>query len=198
MSVTAVPLRPIAKGSLTKLWVGIGLLAVGGVGAAWYTTSAQVAMATPPAAFLATNAKRSDVKTTPSGLQYQVIREGTGPRATAQDVVLVDYDGKLANGETFDASARHGGPATLPVSGLIPGWVEGLQLMNQGSKYRFWIPPELGYGPQGAGDGVIPPNALLVFDVDLQAIMPRQALGGMGGAMGGMGGTPHGEMPPGM
>ncbi len=195
MSVTAVPLRPIAKGSLTKLWVGIGLLVAAGVGTAWYTTSAQVAMATPPAVFLANNAKRSDVKTTPSGLQYQVIREGTGPRATAQDVVLVDYDGKLANGETFDASARHGGPATLPVSGLIPGWVEGLQLMNQGSKYRFWIPPELGYGPQGAGDGVIPPDSLLIFDVDLQAIMPRSALGGMG--MGGMGGAPHGEMPAG-
>ncbi|MET0270927.1 MAG: FKBP-type peptidyl-prolyl cis-trans isomerase [Sphingomonas sp.] len=196
MSVTAVPLRPIAKGSLTKLWVGVGLLVAAGVGAAWYSTSAQVAMATPPAQFLAGNAKRSDVKTTASGLQYQVIREGSGPRATAQDVVLVDYDGKLANGETFDASARHGGPATLPVSGLIPGWVEGLQLMNQGSKYRFWIPPELGYGPQGAGDGVIPANALLIFDVDLQAIMPRQAMMGMGG-MGG-GAAPHGEMPAGM
>lgn len=193
MSVTAVPLRPISKGSLTKLWVGVGLLAAAGVGAAWYTTSAQVAMATPPAEFLAHNARRANVKTTPSGLQYEVIREGSGPRATAQDVVLVDYDGKLANGETFDASARHGGPATLPVGGLIPGWVEGLQLMNQGAKYRFWIPPELGYGPQGAGDGVIPPNALLVFDVDLQAIMPRQAMMGMGG----MGGAPHGEMPAG-
>ncbi len=197
MSVTAVPLRPIAKGSLTKLWVGIGLLAAAGVGAAWYSTSAQVAMATPPAEFLASNAKRSDVKTTPSGLQYQVIREGNGPRATAQDVVLVDYDGKLANGQTFDASARHGGPATLPVGGLIPGWVEGLQLMNQGAKYRFWIPPELGYGPQGAGDGVIPPNALLIFDVDLQAIMPRQAMMGMGGMGGGGMGAPHGEMPAG-
>ena len=197
MSVTAVPLRPIAKGSLTKLWVGIGVLVAAGVGLAWQTTSAQVAMATPPAEFMARNAKRSDVKTTPSGLQYQVIREGTGPRATLQDVVLVDYDGKLANGETFDASARHGGPATLPVGGLIPGWVEGLQLMNAGAKYRFWIPPELGYGPQGAGDGVIPPNALLIFDVDVQGIMPRSALGGMG-MSGGMGGAPHGGMPAGM
>lgn len=200
MSVTAVPLRPVAKGTLTKLWVGIGLLAAAGAGFAWHSTSAQVAMAMPAAEFLAANAKRSDVKTTPSGLQYQVIRDGTGPRATAQDVVMVDYDGKLANGETFDASARHdnGAPATLPVSGLIPGWVEGLQLMNQGAKYRFWIPPELGYGPQGAGGGVIPPNALLVFDVDLKAILPRQA-GGMGGmeGMGGMGGAPHGEMPAG-
>lgn len=193
MSVTAVPLRPIAKGSLTKLWVGIGLLVAGGLGLAWHTTSAQVAMATPPAQFLAHNARRSDVKTTPSGLQYQVIREGTGPRATARDVVLVDYDGKLANGETFDASARHGGPATLPVSGLIPGWVEGLQLMNQGSKYRFWIPPELGYGPQGAGDGVIPPNSLLIFDVEVKGIMPRAALGGMGGAS--QGEMPAGAMP---
>ena len=119
--------------------------------------------------------------------------------------MIVDYDGKLANGETFDASSRHGGPATLPVSGLIPGWVEGLQLMNVGSHYRFWIPPELAYGPAGAGDGVIPPNALLVFDVTLHAIQPQAAMGGMGalGGMGGMGGpggpagagaNPHGGL----
>jgi FKBP-type peptidyl-prolyl cis-trans isomerase FkpA len=204
MSVTAVPLRPIAKGSLAKLWIGLGLLAAGGVGLAWHTTASQVAMATPPAEFLAQNGKRSDVKTTASGLQYQVIHEGTGAKATLQDVVMVDYDGKLANGETFDASARHdnGAPATLPVGGLIPGWVEGLQLMNQGAKYRFWIPPELGYGAQGAGGGVIPANALLIFDVDLKAILPRQAMGGMGvpgmeSMGGGMGGAPHGEMPAG-
>jgi FKBP-type peptidyl-prolyl cis-trans isomerase len=192
--VTAVPLRPIAKGSLAKLWIGIAVVAAAAVGGAWVATSKQVAMATPPAEWLAKNAHRSGVVTTPSGLQYEIITPGHGPRATSSDIVVVDYDGKLANGETFDASSRHGGPATLPVSGLIPGWVEGLQLMNTGAHYRFWIPPDLGYGPNGAGDGVIPPNALLVFDVTLHAIAPAQqgmGLGGMGsmdGAMPGHGG----------
>lgn len=193
MSVTAVPLRPIAKGSLVKLWVGIGLLAAVGVGFAYWSTTAQVAMATPPTEFLAANAKRAGVQTTASGLQYKVLEEGAGPRAQVQDVVVVNYDGQLANGESFDASARHGGPATLPVGGLIPGWVEGLQLMNRGAKYRLWIPPQLGYGEQGAGEGVIPPNSLLVFDVELLEILPSQ--GGVGGlGMGGMGGAPHGEV----
>ncbi|MBV9842959.1 MAG: FKBP-type peptidyl-prolyl cis-trans isomerase [Sphingomonadaceae bacterium] len=194
--VTAVPLRPIAKGSLTKLWIGIGAVVLVAVAGAWTATSKQVAMAMPAGDFLARNAKRAGVVTTPSGLQYEVLAPGHGPHATSSDIVIVDYDGKLANGETFDASSRHGGPATLPVSGLIPGWVEGLQLMNVGSHYRFWIPPELGYGPAGAGDGVIPPNALLVFDVTLHGIQPGSAgVGGMGG-MGGadMGGSPHGGM----
>lgn len=187
--VTAVPLRPIKKGSLVKLWTGIGLIAAVAVGFAWCSTSAQVAMSTPPAEFLAANKTRSGVITTASGLQYEILEPGNGPSPSAQDAVIVEYDGKLANGETFDASARHGGPATLPVGGLIPGWVEGLQLMKTGGKYRFWIPPELGYGETGAGNGVIPANALLIFDVKLVAILPRQSgLGGMGG------GAPHGDV----
>ena len=187
-NVTAVPLRPIPRAGLVLLWLGIAALIVAAVALAWSGTGAQVAMSQPPEQFLADNAKRSGVVTTPSGLEYKVIREGSGPRATAQDVVKVNYDGKLANGKTFDASANHGGAATLPVGGLIPGWDEGLQLMNRGAKYRFWIPPSLGYGPQGAGDGVIPPDALLVFDVELLDIIPRPT--GMGG-MEGMG-APHG------
>lgn len=187
--VTAVPLRPIPRAGLVMLWCGIAALIVAAVTLAWTGTRAQVAMSQPPEAFLAQNAKRSGVMTTPSGLEYQVVREGSGPRATAQDVVLVNYDGKLANGKTFDASATHGGPATLPVGGLIPGWVEGLQLMNKGSKYRFWIPPSLGYGPQGAGDGVIPPDALLVFDVELLEIAARPPAGS---GLGGMEAPPHG------
>jgi FKBP-type peptidyl-prolyl cis-trans isomerase len=157
-------------------------------------TKAQVAMAQPPEVFLAANAKRSGVVTTPSGLQYKVERTGSGSNATAQDLVIVNYDGQLANGESFDTSAKHGGPATLPVGGLIPGWVEGLQLMNKGSKVRFWIPPQLGYGPQGAGNGVIPPNALLVFDVEMLEIVSRQPGAGMGmPGMSGMGGM---DQPP--
>ena len=186
--VTAVPLLPIKKGSLVKLWIGLAAVAAIGIATAWAGTARQVAMAEPAADFLARNAHKSGVVVTGSGLQYQVIEAASGPKPQASDLVVVEYDGKLANGTSFDSSARHGGPATLPVSGLIPGWVEGLQLMNTGSKVRFWIPPELGYGPQGAGDGVIPPNALLVFDVKLLAVQP-QAPG-----MGGIGGMPGGAM----
>lgn len=187
--VTAVPLLPIKKGSMLKLWIGVALAAAAGTAAAWVGTARQVAMAEPAEVFMARISKQDGVVTTASGLRYKVLTEGSGPKAAATDMVVVDYDGKLANGESFDSSARHGGPATLPVGGLIPGWVEGLQLMNAGSKYRFWIPPELGYGEQGAGDGVIPPNAVLEFDVSLIAIAPQPGMGGMGmpphGAMGG-------------
>ncbi|MFD1949409.1 FKBP-type peptidyl-prolyl cis-trans isomerase [Sphingomonas arantia] len=194
--VTAVPLRPIAKGSLTKLWIGIGVAFAAAIGFAWVGTRAQVALAQPASEFLASNAKKSGVQTTPSGLQYQVIKPGTGPRATAQDTAIVTYDGKLADGSTFDASESHGGPTPMPVGRMIPGFSEGLQLMNAGSKYRFWISPELGYGPQAmpdprTGKVVIPANSLLVFDVEMLGIAPPQP--GMGG-MGGMGGG----MPPGM
>jgi len=191
--VTAVPLRPIAKGSLTKLWLGIGLLIVVGVGAAYMGTAKQVAMAQPASEFLAANARKSGVVTTASGLQYEVLKPGKGPHPKPSDIVIVNYEGRLANGEAFDSSARSGGPATLPVGGLIPGWVEGIQLMQPGAKYRFWIPPELGYGPMGAGQGVIPPNALLIFDVELLATAPApRGMGGMPGGMEGMPGGPEG------
>jgi FKBP-type peptidyl-prolyl cis-trans isomerase FkpA len=185
--VTAVPLRPIKKGSLVTLWLGVVLIAAVGAAVAYKGTSRQVAMAEPASDFLTRNAKKSGVVTTPSGLQYQVIEEGKGPKPQPTDMVVVEYEGKLANGETFDASANHGGPATLPVGGLIPGWVEGLQLMSPGAKYRFWVPPQLGYGETGAG-GVIPPDALLIFDVRLLAVAPQQP------GMGGIGMPPQGEI----
>lgn len=182
--VTAVPLRPIPRRSLVLLWVGIGLLAAVGAGVAWCGTSSQVAMAQPAGEYMAANGKKAGVITTPSGLQYQILKEGTGPKPGPNDTVLVEYDGKLANGESFDSSARQGGPAALPVAGgMIPGWGEGLQLMPQGSKYRFWMPPELAFGERGAADK-IPPNAVAIFDVELLAIAPPQAMG-MGGMHGG-------------
>lgn len=182
--VTAVPLRPIAKGSLVKLWVGVALVLAVGVGAAYYGTHKQVVMAQTPEEYLAANAKRSGVMTTASGLQYEVLKEGSGPKPTPADLVLVDYEGKLVSGEIFDASARHGGPQPLPVSGMIPGWTEGLQLMPKGAKYRFWLPPQLAYGERGAGDK-IPPNAVTIFDVSLLEVASQ---GAMGGGMGGHGG----------
>lgn len=179
--ITAVPLRPIARRSLAKLWVGIAAVALVAVGVAYAGTQRQVALGTPPSEFLAANAGREGVRTTASGLQYKVLAEGRGAKATAQDIAVIDYEGRLADGEVFDASSRHGGPAPMPVAGNIPGFSEGLQLMNKGAKYRFWIPPQLAYGEQGAGGGVIPPNALLVFDVTVHEIVPQSALGGMGG-----------------
>ena len=186
--VTAVPMRPIKKGALVTLWVGIGVVVAAGAALAYAGTAKQVAMAESPTEFLARNAKKSGVTTTPSGLQYEVLESGAGPKPQPTDMVVVEYDGKLANGESFDSSASHGGPATLPVGGLIPGFTEALQLMSPNAKYRFWIPPQLGYGETGAGNGVIPPNALLVFDIKLLAVAP-QAPG-----MGGIGMPPHGEV----
>ena len=173
--VTAVPLRPITKGSLTKLWLGIAAVVVIGVGAAYVGTSKQVAMAMTPTEFLDKN-RGGDVVETPSGLQYEVLREGHGPKVTANDIALIEYEGRLANGDVFDSSARHGGPAPMPLQGMIQGWTEGLQLMNSGSKYRFWMKPELAFGDRGV-PGKIPPDSLIVFDVTLKAIIPPQAMG---------------------
>lgn len=185
MSVTAVPIRPIKKGSLVKLWAGLGGLALIAAGVAYAGTKSQVAMS-DPAGFLASNAGRSGVVTTASGLQYQVIEEGTGITPGPADMVLVEYEGRLLDGTVFDASAKQGGPVPLPVSGVIPGWTEALMLMKKGAKYRLWIPAELAYGPNGAG-GVIPPNAVLDFDVTLVDVAP-----GAAAHMGGMGAPPQG------
>lgn len=185
--VTAVPLRPVAKGTVTKVWIGVAVAALIGGGLAWAGTAKQVAMGQPPSVFLAKNAKKHDVHTTASGLEYQVLAKGQeGPKAGATDIVLIDYDGKLLDGSTFDSTAQHGSPAVMPVAGSIPGFSEGLQLMSRGARYRFWIPPQLAYGAQGAGDGVIPPNSVLQFDVTLHEIAPQQPGAGMAG-MGGAG-----------
>ena len=117
-------------------------------------------------AFLAENAKRQEVKVTSSGLQYEVIEEGDGPTPTAQDSVTVHYTGKLIDGTVFDSSVERGAPATFGVSQVIPGWVEALQMMKTGSKWRLFIPSQLAYGPNGAGP-VIGPDSTLIFDVEL-------------------------------
>lgn len=119
--------------------------------------------------FLAENAKKDGVKTTDSGLQYQVLQEGKGEKPTADDIVTVNYRGTLIDGKQFDSSYDRKQPATFPLKQVIKGWTEGVQLMTVGSKYRFFIPPELGYGERGAGESV-PPNAALIFDVELLSI----------------------------
>ena len=117
-------------------------------------------------AFLAENKKRAEVITTESGLQYEILTKGTGPIPTKSDKVVAHYEGKLLNGTKFDSSFDRGEPATFPVGGLIPGWVEALQLMPTGSKWRLYIPENLAYGARGAG-GAIPPYAALIFDLEL-------------------------------
>jgi len=187
--VTAVPLQPVAKGTLAKVWTGVAIAVVVGVGVAWVGTAKQVAMGQPPSVFLAKNAKKHGVQVTASGLEYQVLSEGKGAHPGPQDIVLIDYDGKLLDGSTFDSTAQHGQPAVMPVAGSIPGFSEGLRLMTRGARYRFWIPPQLAYGAQGAGDGVIPPNSVLQFDVTLHEIAPQQPGYGAAG-MAGPGGQP--------
>jgi FKBP-type peptidyl-prolyl cis-trans isomerase FklB len=123
------------------------------------------------AAFLAANAKKEGVVTTKSGLQYQVLKRGTGPSPKATDTVKVHYHGTLLDGTVFDSSVQRDEPAEFPVNRVIPGWTEALQLMKVGDKFRLFIPANLAYGERGAG-GDIGPNATLVFDVELLEI-PR-------------------------
>lgn len=119
--------------------------------------------------FLAENAKKEGVTVLPSGLQYTVIKEGTGAKPVATDRVKCHYEGTLTNGQVFDSSYRRGEPAVFPLNGVIAGWTEGVQLMQEGAKYRFFIPYNLAYGERGAGQS-IPPYAALVFDVELISI----------------------------
>ncbi len=118
--------------------------------------------------FLAKNKSKSGVKTTASGLQYEVVKDATGPKPKATDTVKVNYVGTKVDGTKFDASADHGGPATFPVNGVIPGWTEALQLMSVGAKYKLYIPSNLAYADHAPGP--IGPNAALVFDVELVSI----------------------------
>ncbi len=117
--------------------------------------------------FLEENSKRENIKTTASGLQYEVLQEGDGAKPSgATSMVTVHYEGSLINGNVFDSSYKRNQPATFRLNQVISGWTEGVQLMNKGAKYRFYIPSELGYGARGAG-GSIPPHATLIFDVEL-------------------------------
>lgn len=116
--------------------------------------------------YLAENAKRPEVHTTASGLQYEVIKEGEGASPKVTDKVTVHYTGALIDGRVFDSSVERGEPATFGVSQVIPGWVEALQMMKPGAEWRIFVPSNLAYGPQGAG-GIIGPNMTLIFDIKL-------------------------------
>jgi FKBP-type peptidyl-prolyl cis-trans isomerase len=125
------------------------------------------------AAFLAQNAKRDGIQTTPSGLQYLVLRQGNGPSPTRSDVVRCHYRGTLLNGTEFDSSANQGGPVEFPVARVIPGWTEALQKMHVGDKWQLFIPPKLAYEMNPPGPP-IEANSLLVFEIELLEIVPQQ------------------------
>lgn len=121
--------------------------------------------------FMAENAKKPGVVTLPSGLQYEVITMGTGPKPTETDKVKVHYTGTLIDGTEFDSSVRNGKPVEYPVNGFVPGWVEALQLMPVGSKWKLVIPSDLAYGPSAGPGGAIPPNSTLLFELELIDIL---------------------------
>ena len=160
-----MPIRPVKKGAVTKLWLAIGAAVLGAGAVAWAGTPSAV--------------------TTTTGLRYTVIKAGTGPKPTDTDYVLVAYKGALKDGTVFDQQAR----APFPVNAVVPGFSEGLKQMQKGGKYRLWIPPQLGYGDRATGP--IPANSELIFDVELldfksqaevQAqMMQQQQMQGMGG-----------------
>ena len=124
-------------------------------------------------AFLAENKQREGVKTLPSGLQYKVIKAGTGKKPKLTDTVVTQYRGTLIDGTEFDSSYRRGKPAAFPVNGVIPGWSEALQLMEEGSKWQLFVPPHLAYGEKGAGRE-IGPNSTLIFETELISIQEKK------------------------
>jgi FKBP-type peptidyl-prolyl cis-trans isomerase len=127
-------------------------------------------------AFLAGNKTKEGVVTLPSGLQYKILKEGTGPKPAPTDTVVCNYKGTLIDNTEFDSSYKRGQPATFPVSGVIKGWTEALQLMPVGSKWQLVIPSDLAYGARGGPGGGIGPNATLVFEVELMSIQPKADL----------------------
>lgn len=161
MSVTAVPLRPIKRSALVVLWIGIALALLAAGALAWAGTTSG-AMADPSIRFLADNARKNGVITTPSGLQYEVIKAGEGPKPTDADMALIGYKGTLLDGTVFDENPQ----APLEVSRVVPGFSEALKLMSRGAHYRVWIPPALGYGAEAQGD-VIPANSVLAFEINM-------------------------------
>ena len=200
-SVTAVPLQPVKRSH--KVWLWLGVLAAIALAAtlAWAGTRAAVAVKGSDAQFLAWNKGQPGVKTTASGLQYQVLKEGEGPVASEGDYVLTNYEGTFRNGKTFDKSDR---PAPFPLQegAAIKGFYEGLKMVKAGGIYRFWIPSDLAYGAQTPDPERIPPNSMLIFKVSIDRVIPAAVVQQMmqqqqGGAPGGAPGGPQGAPPAG-
>jgi len=157
--------------SIFILTVALGLVAGCGNKNDQATTETKPgAKSDPGATFLAENAKKEGVKTTASGLQYKIIKSGTGESPKPTDTVKVHYHGTLIDGTVFDSSVQRGQPVTFPVERVIPGWVEALQLMKVGDKWQLFIPAKLAYGDRSPGPA-IPPNSVLIFEVELLGIV---------------------------
>lgn len=175
MTITAVPIQPTKRGVLYLLWAGVIAAVLGGIGLATLTPG------DPIAGFLAKNRRAEGVIETASGLQYKVLKEGQGTiTPTNADVTLIQYEGKLVDGSTFDKSVQ---PTPLSPRDVVPGFGEALRLMKKGAKYRFWIKPSLGYGaprPAGApppeGKAAELAKQVLIFDVDLIDFLPEAVL----------------------
>ncbi len=174
MSITAVPIPPTKRGTLTLLWVGIALaVALAGM-LAFFGTARAVADKGDNVAFLAYNKMQAGVVDTESGLQYRVIKEGAGDlQPTDTDVALINYTGSLRDGSVFDASKQ---PTPLPVAGVVKGFSEALKAMKKGGKIRAWIKPELGYGEQSPDPAKLPPGSILIFDIELIEFLPESVL----------------------
>lgn len=157
MSATQVPLRPLPKGALAKFWLGFVLLVAAALGLAW----------------IGAGALRGDV--TPSGTRIVTLKAGTGDPVKAVDGIMVEYEGRLTDGTVFDSTAGRG-PAPMIPGQVIPGFGEALQTMREGGKYRVTIPAAAAYGAAGAGNGAIPPNSDLVFDVEIKKVVRDAAL----------------------
>ena len=171
MSVTQVPLRPLQRGALAKLWLGILLLIGAGLLLAWATAGRT------------------------AGVRVKTVEAGSGPVILASDGVLVEYEGKLDDGTVFDTSAGRG-PAFFPVGGVVPGFSQALQKMQKGGRYQFTLPSELAYGESPPPGSPIPPNADLHFTVHVLEVAPMDAImrGAQGGAGAGAGGAPQPEL----
>lgn len=193
MSVTTVPIQPIQKGLLAKIWIGVLLIAGAALLLAYTGTRSVVIDGASNEQFLAANADEDGVVTTESGLQYKVIKPGEGPSPTATDTALVKYEGRLRDDTIFDANEQ----APMPVGGVVPGFSEALQLMQRGGEYRIWIPSDLAYGEASPGDQ-IPPNSLLIFDVTLLDYISAAQMEELRQQMQAQGGMPGGPPPQGM
>lgn len=165
MTVTAVPLRPLKKGAVAKLWIALLLFVAAGAALAWFGTA--------------------DLRweTTESGLQYRVVEAGEGPSPTATDVAFIHYVGRLPDGTVFDQTQAQPIPFPVDPRASIPGFGEALQLMNEGAVWEIRIPPDLAYGAEGV-PGVIPPETPIHFRIELVDFMPQSALQGMMGMPG--------------
>ncbi|WP_083943195.1 FKBP-type peptidyl-prolyl cis-trans isomerase [Sphingomonas soli] len=195
-SVTAVPLQPVKRSHKVWLWIGVIVAIALAAALAWSGTRAAVAAKGTDAQFLAWNKGQPGVKTTASGLEYQVLKEGEGNTASEGDYILVNYEGSFRNGKIFDKSDR---PAPFPLQegASIKGFYEGLKMVKAGGVYRFWIPAELAYGAQSPDPERIPANSMLIFKVTVDRIIPAAIVQQMMMQQQMQGGGPQGAPPQG-